>query len=170
MLFLIMTASDAENLIFNRGAGGAVSFNELMGELKDFISQEGGMKHKLIIGTDSEYHNSADFVTVLVLYRPGRGGRYFWRRLNIDTESYKILRERIYKEVLLSLEFAQVLLAKLKDYFISDFDLEIHLDVGENGPTRAMLQEIVGMVRGYGFAVKTKPYAFGASNVADRHV
>jgi len=32
-----------------------------------------------------------------------------------------------------------------------------------------MLQEIIGMIRGSGFEIKTKPESYGASKVADRY-
>ena len=41
--------------------------------------------------------------------------------------------------------------------------------MGKNGDARDMINEIVGMIRGNGFECKTKPDAFGASKVADRH-
>ena len=47
--------------------------------------------------------------------------------------------------------------------------LEIHIDVGEQGPTREMIKEVVGMVNGNGFEARTKPEAFGACCVADKH-
>jgi len=49
------------------------------------------------------------------------------------------------------------------------YDLEIHIDVGSLGPTRDMIKEVVGMVTGNGFVAKTKPEAWGASTVADKH-
>ena len=50
------------------------------------------------------------------------------------------------------------------------YDIEIHVDIGNNGKTKNLISEIVGMVRSSGYTVKIKPDAFGASNVADRHV
>ncbi|MBI2327054.1 ribonuclease H-like YkuK family protein [Candidatus Curtissbacteria bacterium] len=52
----------------------------------------------------------------------------------------------------------------------ADLNLEIHVDIGPNGPTREMISEIVGMIRANGFKVATKPASWGASHVADRHV
>jgi len=49
-------------------------------------------------------------------------------------------------------------------------NLEIHVDIGPNGETRSMINEIVGMIRANGFKVATKPSSWGASHVADRHV
>ena len=40
---------------------------------------------------------------------------------------------------------------------------------GENGDTKDMIRELVGMVTGSGFDAKIKPYACGASKVADKH-
>jgi len=34
---------------------------------------------------------------------------------------------------------------------------------------KKLINEIVGMIKGSGFAVKTKPESYGASSVADRH-
>jgi predicted RNase H-related nuclease YkuK (DUF458 family) len=80
------------------------------------------------------------------------------------------LRERIIKEVLISLDIAKDVLAELKRFPLPEFDFEIHIDVGENGPTKAMIQEVVGMVRANNFEPKTKPESYAASNIADRHV
>ncbi len=49
------------------------------------------------------------------------------------------------------------------------YNLEIHVDVGEHGDTRDMIKEVVGMVTGNGFVAKTKPQAYAASYVADKH-
>jgi uncharacterized protein len=62
-----------------------------------------------------------------------------------------------------------MLIERLKLRNVSDFNLTIHVDVGPNGETKQMLQEIVGMIKGNGFSVKTKPDSYGASSVADRH-
>lgn len=47
--------------------------------------------------------------------------------------------------------------------------LEIHLDVGEKGLTREILNMVVGMVKGSGYIAHIKPEAFAASCVADKH-
>ena len=45
----------------------------------------------------------------------------------------------------------------------------IHADIGENGQTRDMIKEVVGLIRGNGFEPKIKPEAYVASCVADRY-
>ncbi len=123
-----------------------------------------------MIGTDSERlsNNRADFVTAVVVHRLGNGGRYFWRR--IEHHSIHTLRDRIIKEALISLDLAKEVLEELKKASAPEFDFEIHVDVGEHGPTKPMIQEVVGMIRANNFEAKTKPESYAASSVADRHV
>jgi predicted RNase H-related nuclease YkuK (DUF458 family) len=75
----------------------------------------------------------------------------------------------IFGQALFSLKLAEQLIERLKELNVSDFNLTIHVDVGPNGETKKIMQEIVGMIKGNGFAVKTKPDSYGASSVADRH-
>jgi len=125
--------------------------------------------YTIIIGTDSMIYDKrhADFVTAVVVHRVGNGGTYFWRR--VDFHHYYTLRDRMLQEVLTSLQTAQELLLILRAMDLPHFDFEIHVDIGENGETRSMIQEVTGMVRAYNFAVKTKPESYAASKVADRH-
>jgi predicted RNase H-related nuclease YkuK (DUF458 family) len=41
--------------------------------------------------------------------------------------------------------------------------------VGNNGETKKIIREVVGMVTGSGYAAVIKPEAYGASKVADKH-
>ena len=84
---------------------------------------------------------------------------------------FHTIRDRIIREVLLSLEVARLILSELKVSQKSDnWSFEIHADVGENGPTSVLIQEVVGMIRASNFEAKTKPESYAASKVADRHV
>jgi predicted RNase H-related nuclease YkuK (DUF458 family) len=116
----------------------------------------------------------ADFVTAVVVHRIGNGGRYFWRRATAG--KFHTLRDRIIKEVLISLDLGREVLLELKKLAreagpdFPQWDFEIHADVGENGETKAMIQEVVGIIRANNFQPITKPGSYAASNVADRHV
>jgi len=127
-------------------------------------------RYTVTIGTDSELmaNKQADFVTAIVVHRVGNGGRYYWRRFELG--KFHTLRDRIIKEVLISLEIAQGILDELKKFPLPEFNFEIHADIGENGPTKAVIHEVVGMIRANNFEAKIKPYSYAASNVADRHV
>ena len=135
------------------------------------MKSEPKRKYKIIIGSDSEaiQNKNADFVTAVVVHRIGNGGRYFWRRLQVG--KFHTLRDRIIREVMLSLEAAHLILSELKASNLSDnWTFEIHADIGENGETKVLIQEVVGIIRANNFEVKTKPESYAASKVADRHV
>lgn len=155
---------------FNTSYGMKLDAKGVASEIVKFMRASPKYAYKIIIGTDSllAADKSADFVTAVVVHRVGNGGRYFWRR--IDLKNFHTLRDRIIREVLFSLDIAKDMLVALKSSDAPEFDFEIHVDIGENGPTKAMLQEVVGMIRAHNFEVRTKPNSFAASNVADRHV
>lgn len=177
-----MSISKEEEIQFNSPTFGQLSFTDVIYNLVDFMEEEPKRKYRLIIGTDSRSNgfaqdNRIDLVTAVVIHRIGRGGRYFWRKE--IKEKIQTLRQKIYEETNLSLVMAQKLLEGLNKYLVTargnpiprppKYDLEIHIDIGCEGPTREMIKEIVGMVQGSGFNAKTKPEAYGASKVADRH-
>ena len=104
------------------------------------------------------------------MHRKGYGGKYFWARKEIS--NIHNLREKIYAETLESLNFALFFVPSLRKVLNGNsplYNLEIHIDVGEHGDTRDMIKEVVGMVAGNGFVAKTKPQAYGATYVADKH-
>jgi uncharacterized protein len=152
---------------------GKVTWSELGTEIKDFILSEPDKQYQLIIGSDSRSKDvrtkpGIDLVTAVVIHRKGNGGRYFWSKERI--ENVYSLKEKLYRETVASLEAARKLLDILKDDLNGHYEeLEIHIDVGENGPSRQMIKELVGMVNGNGFKAKVKPSAFAAASVADKY-
>lgn len=160
----------APPVFFNSSLGLRLSPEEVVREVVAYMAAEPARRYKVTIGTDSELlsNKNADFVTAIVVHRIGNGGRYFWRRFELG--KFHTLRDRMIQEVLVSLDIAKEVLSELNQFPLPDFDFEIHADIGENGPTKAVIQEIVGMIRAHNFMVKTKPESYAASNVADRHV
>ncbi len=155
---------------FHSSVGTQLSAEEVTAEIIKFMQDEPGRRYKVMIGTDSElYHKTeADFVTAIVVHRVGNGGKYFWRREKLS--QLYTLRDRIVREVVISLDIAKDVLAYLKRAEAPQFDFEVHVDVGENGETKTMIQELVGMVRGHNLEARTKPESYAASSIADRHV
>lgn len=154
---------------------GKLNLDETIDAIIDYLQEEPEASYSLVIGTDShehkiDGHKEIDFVTAIVAHRRGHGGRYFWQK--IKKEKTHSLREKIYTETLLSLNLAQLIVPQVKEKLnghVSRYDLEIHIDVGEKGETREMIKEVVGIVTGNGFCAKTKPEAYGAYVVADKH-
>ncbi len=152
---------------------GKVSWSELGSEIRKFILADPEKQYQLIIGSDSrskdmETKPSIDLVTAVVIHRKGNGGRYFWSKEKI--ENIYSLKEKLYRETVASLDAARKLLDILKEDLNGHYEeLEIHIDVGENGPSRQMIKELVGMVNGNGFKAKVKPSAYAAASVADKY-
>jgi uncharacterized protein len=161
-----------QELFFNKFISpthGELDFDGVLDKLLAYLGDEPGLEYELIIGTDSmpQQQTEAEFVSAIVVHRKKSGGIYFWTKRH-ETKLHT-LRQRIYQEALHSIKMAEQLISKLKERSIIEFNLSIHVDVGPNGETKKMMQEIVGMVKGNGYSVKTKPEAYGASSVADRH-
>lgn len=146
---------------------GKLSFRQMFEHLVGYISEEPDQNYHLIIGTDSLLSEQTCFVTAVIVHRLGHGGRYFYRKMfNRKMDS---LRQRIFFETALSLETAGLISVELSRNGHSELPVEIHLDVGPNGDTKRVIREVVGMVTGSGYVAVTKPDAYGATKVADKH-
>ncbi len=158
------------DLLFNDSYGLKINARKVAEEVERFIESDDKFCYVVTVGTDSERlsDKTADFVTAIVVRRVGNGGRYFWRRTKHGP--YHTLRDRIIQEVMLSLDTAREILARLKEIPGLDFSFEVHVDVGEGGETKAMITEVVGMIRAHNFEAKTKPESYAATSVADKHV
>lgn len=164
----VKNGKEPDSSKFNSQTYGELSLAQSVAKIYEYILQEPEYSYRVIIGSDSQpNHKTADFVSAVIVHRVGAGGIYFWQRKVLETYS---LRDRIYKEALLSLDVAEKVTDEFDKFDILESSLlEIHVDVGKNGETRELIAEVVGMVRGNGFAVKIKPEAYGAAIVADRH-
>ena len=167
--------------LFQSATHGLLNINKAIKHIKKFLEEDPNAEYSLVVGTDSHEKNSSPkemknngksigLVTAVLVHRKGFGGKYFWRRKEVS--GIHNLREKIYAETLESLDFASVFVPLLRRELngkAPNYNLEIHIDVGQHGDTRDMIKEVVGMVTGNGFVAKTKPEAYGASYVADKH-
>ncbi len=149
---------------------GVMDIEETYQTILDFIKTEPDNQYKLIVGTDSQPGvKEIVFVTAIVIYRVGRGGRFFY--LKRQERMHTSLKQRIFYEVSKSLEVASKLTGFLADEkeFEEELQIEIHVDVGEKGPTNSIIKEVVGMVVGSGYEALIKPDSYAASTVADKY-
>ncbi|OGH23726.1 MAG: hypothetical protein A2958_03135 [Candidatus Levybacteria bacterium RIFCSPLOWO2_01_FULL_38_13] len=172
-----MEVNQLKNGLYQSVTHGQLEINEVIDNIRLFLENEPEAAYSLVIGTDSHEKpgkingtKTISLVTAILVHRKGFGGKYFWKR----TTAFNIhnLREKIYAETMSSLNFASGFVPLLKKKLngnVPSYNLEIHIDVGEHGDTRDMIKEVVGMVTGNGFVAKTKPDAYGASYVADKH-
>lgn len=148
---------------------GQLKFKDVHNKILNYIESQPENRYRIIIGADSQEKKGGktDFVTAIIVHRIGAGAIYFWER-NVDAKK-RVLKQRILEEASLALNTAQEFLDSFRQNGIKSYEFEVHVDIGKKGPTREVISEVVGMIRGSGFNVKTKPEAYGASKVADRH-
>lgn len=132
-----------------------------------FLEEDPDAEYKLIVGSDSQAREQVCFVTAVVVHRLGKGGRYYYSKTHVA--KMPSLKQRIFYEAHLSLDVASRLAAEIARNGHSDLNIEIHLDVGKNGETRALIKDLVAEIVGNGFSAKIKPESYGASQVADKH-
>lgn len=146
---------------------GKMKFNEMMGDILDYITGLPSSSYKIIIGSDSQVRNETCFITAVVVHRLGKGARYYYRKK--VQRKISSLRQKLFYETALSLELGGRIAKHFADSGFADLPVEIHIDAGNKGETRDLIKEVVGMVTGSGFDAKIKPEAYGASSVADKH-
>lgn len=147
------------------------NFSQLISAIIFYIQENSQCVYKITVGSDSKAEKETKIITAVAVLRVGNGGRYFYTRFK--PQLFYSLKERIYQETIASATLAQELRSRLKEKLGEDFfwnnQISVHIDVGENGPTKELIESTTGMVRGYGFIPEIKPNAFTASVVADRH-
>lgn len=148
---------------------GRLAGDGLFREIIDYVREDPSREYNLIIGTDSFLSDETVFVSAVIVHRVGHGGRYFYKK----SRRRKItnLKQRIFHETTLSIELATAVREGLSTngFKLDGIPFEVHLDVGMDGETKEIVKQVVGMVRGSGYEAVTKPGAYGASKVADRH-
>ena len=160
----------ASEITFHSQTLGKIKIERVIEEIARFVASQPERFYKIIVGTDSEASSPVALVTAVTIWRVGNGAIHFWT--SSEERKFATLRDRIWAEAINSITLAQEMRARLQqtlgDEFFWDGN-EIHVDVGENGPTRDLIDGVVGMIKGYNFQPVIKPYSFGASIVADRH-
>lgn len=163
----------ANGIYYYNAVLGKLTIKQVIREVRKFVEDDPSCFYSLVIGSDSQARringvSEISFVTAIIIYRRGKGARYFWRKEKQIKKA--ILRDKIYTETQMSLDVAEKLVPEFRKHISpAKYDFEIHIDVGPLGPTREMIREVVGMVNGNGFVAKTKPNSWGASSVADKH-
>jgi predicted RNase H-related nuclease YkuK (DUF458 family) len=117
------------------------------------------------VGTDSlQSGRHTQFVTVVVILTPGKGGRVAYRREagpRITSLRERLLKE-VWKSVDLGLQFSPIV----------NGDLTVHIDANPVVVHKSSqyVQELVGLVVGQGFKALIKPESWAATHAADHVV
>lgn len=129
-------------------------------------------EYELIIGTDSHLHGAYyKFITVVCLYRKGRGGFYYYTVNETSKKEFKgaypvKVKARMFHEVSLALEMAYEIQEKVGLTPI------VHLDASppEAGELTSMFSDqLKGYVTASGFEGVLKPWSFVSSGIANKH-
>ncbi len=156
---------------FHSWSKGTLTLERVFEEIMAYVKIQPERSYQIIVGSDSAARSPVPLVTAVTVRRVGNGAVHFW--VTSEKKVFHTLRDRITEEALQSITLAQEIRSglreKLGEEFLWDDKIEVHIDVGENGPTRDLIDQVVGMVKGFGFAAVIKPSAFGASQVADLH-
>jgi hypothetical protein len=162
------------NIVYKTYKGQEIDLSiltEIIGSEVIFYGKE---NIKLFIGTDSQNRFDSKetvFVTVLGLYRQGKGGRIFYKKKKDNL--YKSVKQRMITEAYYSIQVAK----EFQDFLFEndledlvDIPMEIHVDVNSDVKFKstAALKEIRGYVTSMGYDCIIKPEAVAASNIADR--
>ena len=152
---------------------GDLKLEKVAEELFSYISVKPEKFYDIIVGCDSSSGEEPHFPLAVVILRVGEGGRFFLKRVSYKDRKFYNWKTRILEEVFLSCQLALYLRENFeKKINNKDFRYQfryIHADIGENGQTRDMIKEVIGLIRSNGFEPKIKPEAFVAATVADRY-
>jgi len=140
-----------------------VEMLDMMGTVEQLL-KAGRVVH---IGTDAQKTNRhMEFVTVVCVLNPGKGGRVFYTR-RFDDKNMSLF-EKLSAETWFSLELA---LRMNEEFELPEELMKISVHVDANPDTRFdssdYVKQLAGMVAGSGFPVLVKPNAWCASHVAD---
>ncbi len=161
---------------------GNLSFSNVIKEIKSYIQEQPEFFYDIVVGCDSPSSDKPFFPIAIVVLRTGAGGRFFLKKMHYPDSFLKKFmhapinwKNRILQDIYLSCELALSLRETLEKEFgkaTSTFNYQfqyIHADVGEQGKTKEMIKEVVGLIRSNGFEPCIKPKSFAASVVADRY-
>lgn len=153
---------------------GPVTMSDVARIVADYMEKDRDAAYEIDIGTDSQTHYEVKMVEVVAVRRVGKGGIYFYHKDFIP--KFWSLKEKILSETGKSIALANTFYDALetelleRDKVMEDFTVcnRIHCDIGNVGPTNALIPEIVGWVKSSGYECCIKPDSYAASSVANK--
>ena len=151
---------------WNTGTKNKINYTSIILQIKEHSKENG----TVYIGTDSFFiKDNCIFSTAICLYGADnqQGGRYFFTKTRLNKKQFPELSIRMIKEAENTLSLANNIMEQ-----VPTAKLELHLDISPhdaNEGTSHLANMLVGYVRGSGYECKTKPYAFAAASIADKH-
>lgn len=166
-----------ENTVFRSLVKDNMTFEQVYDEIISFIKSDTNSSYKISVGTDSQVEEKSVFVSCILVHRVGKGAIGFLHKCVVQ-RPIKNLREKIYLETCASLQLAYMFddkkIENIRNVVESTdrskgVSFEFHIDAGINGPTKALINEMISMVKGLSFIPKIKPESYCASCFADKY-
>lgn len=167
-----------KNITFFNNSSKNMNFDEVYNNILSFIKKDPMGVYTLAIGTDSQAKSDyTTFVSAIMIYRLGKGA---WGCMSKFSYPRNItnLKEKISIETTLTQQIAFMFKPSMLDELINiilpnidkgaEFHHEVHIDIGRNGKTKRLINEMTSYFSYMGFEAKIKPYSFAASSYADR--
>jgi predicted RNase H-related nuclease YkuK (DUF458 family) len=134
-------------------------------DIREFVRDASRAGQAVHVGTDSlQTGRFTQFVTVVVVLTPMKGGRVAYRREIVPriTSLRERLLTEVWKSVDLGLQFTPIVPG----------ELTVHIDANPVVAHKSSryVQELVGLVVGQGFKALIKPESWAASHAADHVV
>lgn len=160
---------------FLRPNGQHVTMPELAECAVKYMMADVSAEYVITVGTDSQSADKTKMVEVVAVRRCSKGGIFFYRAEYVT--KVRTLRQKIQEETQRSLSVADEFLQELDKHLVMygykmddlNVHFQIHCDVGHNGQTKVLIQEIVGWVQSLGYECCIKPDSYTASAVADKY-
>lgn len=160
---------------FRDGSGNLVDFDGIADKIVNWIAKDPEKEYVIAVGTDSQTCSDAKIVLAITVHKLNNGGIFFIHTIRHEPFLKNQLQQKLYTETQISLDATELLVEKMLDRDVDIMDdsgnihLTIHIDVGQNGPTRNYIQELEGWVHAMGYDCRIKPDSYAASSVADRY-
>jgi len=157
---------------FKNTYGQIFTEQEMIDSIIGYVKKNPNYDYKIFIGSDSQKQRKRRlvYVTAVVVYKCGKEARLFYNKKLVSHKGYIHLSERIMNEVQDSIDVTKLIETSEIPHIIGGMDnIEVHVDVGENGKSSDYIKMAMGWINGSGYNCRVKPNAPGASVVADRY-
>ncbi|WP_462413172.1 ribonuclease H-like YkuK family protein [Neobacillus sp. Marseille-QA0830] len=169
------------SLLFQNLQEKAMSFDQVMERILEFMESDPKGNYRLMVGTDSQVHKTyTRFITGIVIQNVGNGVWACIRKVVVPRKMNH-LHERISLELSLTEEIVSMFTDQQKNAMINivlphlyhgaTFTMEGHIDIGsgKRNKTSEFVKEMVARMESMGVEPKIKPDAFVASSYANRY-
>lgn len=166
-----------KEIMMNSPTYGKVSLQKIVEIIRDYISKSPDSEYEITIGTDSQNFNRTKIVKVIAVHKVGGGGIFFYDIIYLPL--IKEIRRKLVTETQLSIDLANAFVDELDkefdrtewDYTEYKISFQIHCDVGYNGKTSVLINEITTWAASSVpdmFSAIIKPDSFAASSIANK--